>query len=136
MTGTTIETPTHASAEEIEIARDFLTAFVGGDSATFAELAHDRIVLRDLNPHGLITVTGREEAIHAAALFASSGGQMRLRHCDGRAVGHRIQVTYAYGSFRDGVASHFEVHAFLEVQDGRVIVLDEVCSGRIPEGLS
>jgi ketosteroid isomerase-like protein len=136
MTGTAIATPQQASTQDIESARRFLTAFVAGDADAFAELAHERIVLRDLNPHGLITVTGREEAIHAAALFASSGGEMRLRALDARAVGQRVQVTYSYGSLRDGFASHFEVHAFVDVQDGRVTVLDEVCSGRIPEAQS
>jgi ketosteroid isomerase-like protein len=129
----TTTTPAQATAQDIEAARGFLTALVNYDREAFAALAHDEIVFRDLNPHGLDAMTGRDDVVAVLAMFAENVGRTSLRQCDARAVGHRVQVTYAYSGVKDGVHSHFEVHAFCEVRDGRVVVVDEVCSGRITE---
>jgi ketosteroid isomerase-like protein len=133
MSQTTAIVPAQATNEDIEAVRGLFTALVEGDRDAFAALAHDDIVLRDLNPHGLMTATSRDEALAAVDMFIENFGQSRMRQCDGRAVGHRVQVTYSYGSLREGTRIHHEVHAFAEVSDGRVIVVDEVCSGAIPE---
>jgi ketosteroid isomerase-like protein len=129
---TTTTTATQAGRQEVETARRFLTALVTGDRETFAALLHDDAVLRDLNPHGVATLEG-PDLRSGINMLAENVGEATLTQCDGRPVGPRVQVTYSYTAVKAGERSHYEVHAFCDVRDGRITAIDEVCSGRIPD---
>jgi hypothetical protein len=116
------------------LASRLTEALVAGDFDRVTTMLATDVRMRALIPSGPVELCG---ATDAGAKFASWFGgskDLELVHTGSDEIGDRLHVFYRLRRNRTGVPpSIVEQHLFCTLAEGRIIVLDLVCSGFRPE---
>jgi len=115
-------------------ARDLASAYVGAlgarDYETVRDLLAPQVRLRDLSPPGFTELTGVEEAMGYLGGFLDSFDEVELVESDvydvGTATYARVRMRFVRSGSPERV---LEQHHFLVADGGRIVAIDELCSG-------
>ena len=113
-----------------DMASAYVNALGARDYETVRDLLAPQVRLRDLSPPGFTELTGVEEAMAYFGGFLDSFDEVALVEMDVYDVG---TVTYARARIRFARSGSpervLEQHHFLTVDEGRIVAIDELCSG-------
>jgi ketosteroid isomerase-like protein len=117
-------------AEAAEVAGAYLRALAARDYATARGLLDPEVRVRDLSPPGFTELTGVDKVLEYARLFLDQFAEVDLVEEDVYAAGTatyvRVRLRFVHEEKGERV---LEQHHFVTVEDGRIVAIDELCSG-------
>jgi ketosteroid isomerase-like protein len=113
-----------------ELARRYIDAFVARDYDLVRSLLADDFRLRDLSPGGFTQVDGADAAMEGLRMFLDRFASVELEELEAYDV---ADVTYVRARVRfvDPAAGErfLEQHHLLRIADGKIMGVDELCTG-------
>lgn len=121
------------TAEAVETAKAFASAYAAGDLDTVEELLHPDVRYREVTPGQVLDETGPGPIVEEAREFLEKWGPAETLDLDVHPVASRVAARTLWRLRGGDTSAVVEWCQYLTVEDGRITVIDAVCSGPLPE---
>lgn len=129
---TTRQSSTPPEGEEA-IGEAFVNALADRSPKRLEACFHPEVQLRALVPPGLQESTGFEEVLARLESWFGAADRIEILKKEVYRVSDRLHVRYRFGEhYSDGDSEVIEQDAYCDVQDGRIVAIDILCSGHRP----
>ena len=125
---------TQAPAVEIlETGRAFAEAYAAADYATVEALLAPDVHYREITPSRVLEATGPAAILDEERDFLARYARHETLELQVGRVGGRVAARTRWRLERGGETQVVEWCEYMTVEDGRIVKLDAVCSGPMPE---
>jgi hypothetical protein len=125
---------TQARTEEaLEIGRAFAEAYAAGDYPGVETLLDPGVRYREITPSRVLEADGPEAILDEEREFLERYDRHEILELATASVGDRVAARTRWRLHRGEDTEVVEWFEYMTVQDGRIVKLDAVCSGPMPE---
>lgn len=127
-----LATQTHVG-NATEVGRAFAAAYASADYATVEALLAPDVKYREITPSRVFEATGPGPILDEEREFLARFDGHETLELETAQIGERVFARTRWRLQRDGETEVVEWCEYMTVEEGRVAILDAVCSGPMPE---
>jgi ketosteroid isomerase-like protein len=119
--------------EALEIGTEFAEAYAAGDYARVEALLDPEVHYREITPRRFVDTTGTAQILEEEREFLAGYDRHETLEVSASAVGSRVGARTRWRLHRGDETLVVEWCEYMTVEGGRIVALDAVCSGPMPE---